>query len=69
MQKGEKTADLELKEKLARGSKQFGAAAEELSCWENKIPGAEEIILGQRKRSVQKHPASKEHPEKEERGD
>lgn len=65
MRKGEKTADLELKEKLAWGSKQFSAAAEEPSCWENKIPGAKEIILGQRK-SVQKHSASKGHPEKEE---
>lgn len=65
MRKGEKTADLELKEKLAWGSKQFGAAAEEPSCWENKISGAKEMILGQRK-SVQNHSASKEHPEKQE---
>lgn len=49
-QKGEKTADLELKRELVWAIKQFGASLEEPSCWENKTSGAKEIFLGQTKR-------------------
>lgn len=43
-----KKSHLELEEKSVWGSKQFGASAEQQSCWENKAHRAREIILGQR---------------------